>query len=391
MMMKEFLQYAGFSAPVISSLSSLMMLYLYRRYHIRQEEKPLYRMLTAYFGAVALLWICSMIYVYYPVLYTRINLVYYIGLFWGQVVFYQFIYTLTRRPGERGFSPLHYLVPLGIVGVFAVWSAFVPFEVQLRLVTSRGEFVPGYEAYSRLFTSRLFFRGVWNILYTVLAWWRLLGYRKFICDYSADTDRSLLTWVTLLLAISLSLVPPSLLSIIYSKQVLISSLLLLVPQLMLVVQHGVVCYNMAVGNFIVILYSEETEEETDSEEELSEENTTEAEHKRRRFERYVRKMRPYLNPELKITDLALAVQTNRCTLSRFINRQYGMNFSQYINWLRLQELETLRNDPACARLSDEELACMSGFSNFRSYVRVKKMFEREKEEWKTDGKRRRPL
>lgn len=380
MMMKEFLQYAGFSAPVISSLSCLVMLHLYRRRHTRAEEKPLYRMLTAYFGAVAVLWACSMIYVYYPVLYTRINLVYYIGLFWGQVVFYQFVYTLTRRPGERGFSPVHYLVPLAIVGVFAVWSAFVPFEVQLRLVTSRGEFVPGYEAYSRLFTSRLAFRGVWNIFYTVLAWWRLLGYRKFISDYSADTDRSSLTWVTLLLAISLSLVPPSLLSIIYSKQVLISSLLLLVPQIMLVVQHAVVCYNMAVGNFIVILYPQETEEGADAGEEPPEENTEAAEQKRRRFERYMRKARPYLNPELKITDLALAMQTNRCMLSRFINRQYGMNFSQYINRLRLRELETLRNDPACARLDEEELACLSGFSNFRSYVRVKKMFGREEKE-----------
>lgn len=384
MMTKEFLQYAGFSAPVISSLSCLVMLYLYRRRHIQPEEKPLYRLLMAYFGTVGILWVCSMVYVYCPVLYTRINLIYYIGLFWGQVVFYQFIYTLTRHPGERGFSPVHYLVPLVIVGVFAVWSAFVPFDVQLRIVTSRGEIVPGYEAYSRMFTSRLFFRGVWNILYTVLAWWRLLGYRKSVSDYSANTDRSSLTWVTLLLAISFSLVPPSLLSALYSKQVLISSLLLLVPQIMLVVQHAIVCYNMAVGNFIVIFYPEETEEEIDTEEQQPDENQDELEQKRRKFERYIHKTRPYLNPELKITDLAVSMRTNRCTLSRFINRQFGMNFSQYINQLRLQELKTLRNDPACARLSDEELACMSGFCNFRGYIRVKKMFGQEKKQEKKE-------
>ncbi len=386
MITKEFLQYAGFSAPVISSLSCLVMLFLYRRRHIQPEEKPLYRMLMAYFGMVGILWACSMIYVYCPALYTRINLIYYIGLFWSQVVFYQFIYTLTRRPSERGFSPVHYLVPLVIVGVFAVWSAFVPFDVQLYIVTSRGEVAPGYEAYSCMFTSRLFFRGVWNIFYTVLAWWRLLGYRKSVSDFSANTDRSSLTWVTLLLAISLSLVPPSLLSTIYSKQVLISSLLLLVPQIMLVVQHAVVCYNMAVGNFIVIFYPGETEEEIDTGEQ-PEENKEEQEQKRRRFERYIRKTRPYLNPELKITDLAVSMQSNRCTLSRFINRQFGMNFSQYINLLRLQELKTLRNDPACARLSDEELACMSGFSNFRGYIRVKKMFEREKKERETASRK----
>ncbi len=381
MVIKEFLQYAGFSAPIVSSLSCLVMLYLYRRQHIKPEEKPLYRILMTYFGAVAILWACSMIYVYCPLLYTRINLVYYIGLFWGQVLFYQFVYTLTCRPGERGFSLLHYLIPFVIVGAFAVWSAFVPFDVQLHLVTSRGQVVPGYEAYSRFFTSRLIFRGIWNLLYTALAFWRLLGYRRAVQNYSANADRSSLSWVTLLLIISLSLVPPSLLSFICSKQVLISSLLLLIPQIMLVAQHAIICYNMAVGNFIFIFCPQETEEEIKIEEEQQpEENKEEQEHKLKRFERYMREKRPYLNPELKITDLATSMQTNRCTLSGFINRQFGMNFSQYINRLRMQEMKTLRNDPACSRLSEEELACMSGFGTLHSYIRVKKMFEKEKKE-----------
>ena len=41
MMMKEFLLYVGFSAPIISSLSCLVMLVLYRLHHIKTEEKTL--------------------------------------------------------------------------------------------------------------------------------------------------------------------------------------------------------------------------------------------------------------------------------------------------------------------------------------------------------------
>ena len=41
-------------------------------------------------------------------------------------------------------------------------------------------------------------------------------------------------------------------------------------------------------------------------------------------------------------------------------------------------MKRLRNDPECERLSDEELACMSGFGNFRSYIRVQKMFGKKK-------------
>ncbi len=368
-MIKEFLQYAGFCAPIISSLSCAVMLAIYRCYHGKREENILYRLLITYFLTISLLWAISLVYVYCPRLYVCVNILYFIGLMWGQVVFYQFIYTLTRLPGEKRFPRVHYIIPLFIVGVFAGWSAFVPFEVQEQLVLSRGEAVPGYEAYSGLFTSRLVFRGVWNIVYTVLAWWRLLAYRHSIADYSSNTDRSSLAWVALLLLISFSLVPPSLLSVIYSKKVLISSVLLLLPQLLLVVQHAIVCYNMAVGNFVVIRYPEEDYPVPPE--------IPETETKRGKFERYMNEHRPYLNPELQISDLALVFRTNRTYLSRFINREYGMNFSRYINSLRFQEMERLRGDLSCAHLTEEERTWMAGFGNFRGYARMKKLMEQE--------------
>lgn len=384
MITKEFLQYTGFCAPIISSLSCAVMLVIHRRTYGKSEDNILYRLLIIYFFAISLLWACSLIYVYFPQLYVRINILYYLGLFWGQVVFYQFIYTLTRLPGEKAFSRIHYLVPLLIVGVFAVWSAFVPFKCQVYIVTSRGEFAPGYEAYSRLFTSRLIFRGIWNILYTGLAWWRLLAYRRNIADYSANAGRSSLSWVTLLLALSFSLVPPSLLSAVFPKKVLISSITLLVPQLLLVLQHAIVCYNMAVGNFVVIRYPEEEDFEEDKDEKekedrpnRQEEDESRCSERRRKFEKYMREHRPYLNPELRITDLIPACCTNRTHLSQFINREFGMNFSRYINMLRLQEMEALRRDRSCGLLSDVERACMAGFGSFRAYIRVKRLMEQE--------------
>lgn len=377
-MTKEFLQYTGFCAPIISSTGCAVMLIIYRHTHGKSEENVLYRLLTAYFLAVGLLWACSLIYVYFPLLYVRINILYFIGLLWGQVIFYHFIYTLTRLPGERGFPKIHYIIPLTIAGIFAVWSAFVPFETQVYLVTSRGEFAPGYEAYSRLFTSRLIFRGIWNIAYTILAWWRLLAYRHSVSDYSSNTERSSLGWVQLLLVISFSLVPPSLLSALFSKKVLIASLLLLIPQLLLVVQHAIVCYNMAVGNFVVINYPQSESPPAWQEKSANRvETDTERAMRRKKFEKYINEHRPYLNPELRITDLLPVLYTNRTYLSQFINREYGMNFSRYINRLRLREMETLRNAPACSCLTEEELAYMAGFGNFRSYLRVKSMEEKE--------------
>ena len=159
---------------------------------------------------------------------------------------------------------------------------------------------------------------------------------------------------------------------------MISSLLLLIPQLLLVGQHAIMCYNMAVGNFVVI--SSPAEEEEEDNPFPPEEKEDERINKRRIFEKYISNHRPYLNPDLRITDLMQEFHTNRTYLSRFINREYGMSFSRYINSLRLQEMEVLRDDPACAGLSEEERACMAGFGNFRGYLRAKKIIEKEQKE-----------
>lgn len=101
MITKEFLQYTGFCAPIISSLGCAIMLVLFRHTHAKSEEGTLHRLLVSYFLLVSLGWICSLVYVYLPLLYVRINVLFYVIVFWSQVVFYQFIYTLTRLPGEN--------------------------------------------------------------------------------------------------------------------------------------------------------------------------------------------------------------------------------------------------------------------------------------------------
>lgn len=110
MLLKEFLQYNGFCAPIISSLGCAIMLVLFRHTHAKSEEGTLHRLLVSYFLLVSLGWICSLVYVYLPLLYVRINILYYLIVFWSQVVFYQFIYTLTRLPRRKTVlkNPLYF-------------------------------------------------------------------------------------------------------------------------------------------------------------------------------------------------------------------------------------------------------------------------------------------
>lgn len=97
---------------------------------------------------------------------------------------------------------------------------------------------------------------------------------------------------------------------------------------------------------------------------------------RKHFERYLRDKKPYLNPNLRITELAAGLNTNRTYISSFIKKEYGMNFCRFINRCRLQELDRLRLQPSNAKKTNIDLVLMAGFSNYRSYLRVKKEEDR---------------
>ncbi len=132
--------------------------------------------------------------------------------------------------------------------------------------------------------------------------------------------------------------------------------------------YVILCYNLILENYIVI--------EPETEPNLPQE---EKQVSRARFEEYMRRQKPYTNPNLRITDIAADLNSNRTYISAFINREYGMNFNRLVNSYRLRELDKLRSSAAGAGLSNVELIIASGFNNYRSYLRAK----RDEDEWRT--------
>lgn len=75
----------------------------------------------------------------------------------------------------------------------------------------------------------------------------------------------------------------------------------------------------------------------------------------------------YLKPQLKLSDVARAVGTNRTYVSNWFNRDAGTTFYDYVNTLRVQH--------ACELLvsSDVSVKCvaeMSGFNSSQAFIRV---------------------
>lgn len=75
----------------------------------------------------------------------------------------------------------------------------------------------------------------------------------------------------------------------------------------------------------------------------------------------------YLNPELKVTDVADALGTHRNAISACINAQ-GSTFNQFVNDYRLQHAKKLLCEASDMKISNVGLE--SGFANERTFFRV---------------------
>jgi AraC-like DNA-binding protein len=90
---------------------------------------------------------------------------------------------------------------------------------------------------------------------------------------------------------------------------------------------------------------------------------------------------PYLNPELKISDIANALGVHRNTVSSCINSQRGCTFSQFVNNYRLQHSQKLLLETRDMKIST--VGMESGFANERSFFRsFKAATGQTPKEWK---------
>jgi len=78
----------------------------------------------------------------------------------------------------------------------------------------------------------------------------------------------------------------------------------------------------------------------------------------------------YLKPEVSMDQLSVLLATNRAYLSKAINNTYNINFSTYINDLRIKEAVRLISDGEHKDFSIEGIAAKAGFSNRVSFTKA---------------------
>jgi len=80
--------------------------------------------------------------------------------------------------------------------------------------------------------------------------------------------------------------------------------------------------------------------------------------------------KPYLNPKLSLQEFAEKLDMNRYQLSALINQKHKMNFYEFVNSYRVQEVKKLILDPKYNNLKMVSLAYDAGFNSKASFNRI---------------------
>lgn len=88
-----------------------------------------------------------------------------------------------------------------------------------------------------------------------------------------------------------------------------------------------------------------------------------------KLEYIMQKEKPYINPDLKLADLAAAIGTSAHSLSYLFNQYLNRNYYDYINDYRIEEFKLLVNKDEYAKYTLSALAELCGFSSRASFFR----------------------
>lgn len=89
-----------------------------------------------------------------------------------------------------------------------------------------------------------------------------------------------------------------------------------------------------------------------------------------KIKKYFEQEKPYLQGNLKITDVARALATNRTYISEIIKTVYYSNFSDYVNTYRIEEAKILLTDTNCSNLTIAEICDKAGFNTYNSFIKA---------------------
>lgn len=369
MMTGRLMDTLAFASPIVSALVCMVMMLMnaYSRTHKHDlQEKRLRLFLALTYLVTSLGWLGLVFYSARPRFFVCYYTVFLLTLMLDQVLIYRFVSIITGTGQSRRFNYWHVIVPFIITAVALVISFTVSVDEQTVLIFSSAGNGESHLLFRMMYIFTTVVFVVYNTLYPFINLRNIRRYREFIGNYSSDTYRNSLGWLATIQTLILICVPLPFAALLIGLNSAALSVFAWLGAIPYFVNYLLLCYNLLNDNYLVIR-PEDTEEDTPDKSIAIDRKT---------LDRYLRDAKPYLNPQLRITDLAVHLNSNRTYLSAFINKEYGMNFCRLINRYRLKELERMCLLPSNAARDNMELVLAAGFTGYRSYLRAKREEDR---------------
>ena len=360
MSLTDLLMVISFAAPLSSALTCMILLM------VRYFEKDKYdqtkhnKLLILYFFVLSL--VCALVLLNLYHIRSRLACVSFMfSSMYSVVIFYHIVRRIMTTQNNPKIAKIHYFIPI----IVAVTYSFLFYGTPLCIFagpTSSGFLGLNPDSLHTIaFSSKYWIWVAYKVVYSLIILRLLFVYRKHIINYSAEQDRTSMNWLMWIICINLIFIPLTIMQLILDRNHPLVPSMVYVTNLMIMLQSVILFYNMFTNNYIIIPLESKKVNQESSSLSLKIDKTF--------FEDYIATEKPYLNPELRITDLILPLGTNRTYLSNFINNTYGVSFSTYVNNCRIKELKKYQSDPKMGKYSDEDLVFMAGFTSYRGYKR----------------------
>lgn len=287
-------------------------------------------------------------------------------------MFYVYIVSITSPESQLRHTWL-YFIPSAVIGIMvtAIYIMMPPHELDsfVRIISYNEDFGSGtglckIMGYTRLAAKVVFAIEVVAVL--IAGSRKISAFNKSIEDYYADTEGKKLTafqwYMYLFTACSFASI---IFNFIGRHRFDSSAWMTAIPSLL----FSSLLFGLGFIGFRQSFTIDHFEQEESADEIIPESTPASNQEKSliERIEEVVTKRQLYLRHNLKISDVAAELCTNRLYVSTAINEEMGISFSDYINRKRVNyAILLMRTNP---QMTIYEIADLSGFSSDKSFYR----------------------
>lgn len=306
-----------------------------------------------------------------PPVYVALQPLFYVCHSCAAPTLYYIVFRMTAPKKAERFPRIHIVLPLIMPAVLAVWIPLMPFEVPLGIVNGMREINPQWPLFSQAFASVMAAEIIFDGVYLLLSFLRLRSYNRRISPRKKkDTDYRLYWISPMLMMIGGAWIHPIAIAFTSMEAVYEAQWLALLSTAAIFAMEIMLLYNLQQHKYPPLDIQLHTKSPIVPEKGIGEKTVVQY-LSQKALDDYFRQMKPYLDPGLRLTTLAETFGIRREELSGFVNKTYGMGFSEYVNGWRLREFEKISKQKANEGILTTVLVKQAGFGSYSSYRRAR--------------------